>query len=92
MNTPESWYINNVNFSTNSNLSINKTIANVFNGKTPTGTAWDINYQASYLHYNGVISTYGSFKSFYMGWQWKAHIQIGTSTSLRTGGTTNHTG
>lgn len=37
MNTPESWYMNNFNFVTNTKLPIPKLVANVFNGKTPTG-------------------------------------------------------
>ena len=48
MNTPESWYINNVNFQTNFQTNINfpisKLVANVFNGKTPTGEEWTEQY------------------------------------------------
>lgn len=90
--TNESWYIRNVLFTTNTNLHINQVIANVFNGKTPTGTEWSANYQGGYLYYKGVVETYGNFTSFYMGEDWKSHIRIGTQTSLRSGGGPNHTG
>lgn len=42
MDTQYSWYIENVKFSTNTTLPINQVIANVFNGKTPTGTEWSL--------------------------------------------------
>jgi hypothetical protein len=90
--TNESWYIENVQFSTNTNLPLNQVIANVFNGKTPTGTEWNLKYAGGYLYYSGIIKTYGDFKSFYMGANWKAHITIGTQSSLRTGGHPHHTG
>ena len=73
-------------------MPINQVIANVFNGLTPTGTPWTPSYQGGYLYYSGVIKTYGDFKSFYMGANWKEHYMIGTNVSLRTGGGKNHTG
>lgn len=71
---------------------MNQVIANVFNGLTPTGSQWSQNYDKGYLYYNGIIRTYGNFQSFYMGENWKAHVVIGTKTSLRTGGGPHHTG
>jgi hypothetical protein len=71
MNTPESWYMNNFSFLTNTKLPIPKLIENVFNGKTPTGEDWTDKYESGYLYYNGVVRTYGHFNSFYMGRAWK---------------------
>jgi hypothetical protein len=74
MNTPESWYINDLEFKTvkmTINLPILKVVANVFNGKTPTGEEWTDKYEGGLLTYHGIMRTYGHFNSFYMGWQWK---------------------
>jgi hypothetical protein len=92
MNTEYSWYMNNAAFTTTEGLDKYQAIANIFNGKTPTGTDWSIGYEGGYLYYDGIIQTYGNFKSFYMGCQWKAHITIGTAVSLRSGGGQHHSG
>ncbi len=42
-------------------FNLNQIIANVFNGKTPTGTAWSLEYNEGYLFYGGVIKTYGKW-------------------------------
>ena len=52
----------NVKFKTTTNLPINQVIANVFNGKTPTGTDWTLAYDGGYLQYEGVVKTYGDFQ------------------------------
>ena len=90
--TDQSWYMQNVKFKTTTNLPINQVIANVFNGKTPTGTDWTLAYDGGYLQYEGVVKTYGDFQSYYMGQNNKQHVRIGTNTTLRTGGTKDHTG
>ncbi len=95
MNTPESWYINDFEFKTvvmTKNLPILKAVANVFNGKTPTGEEWTDKYEGGFLQYHGIVRTYGHFNSFYMDGQLKEHIQIGSKSSLRTGGRPSHTG
>lgn len=74
MKTPESWYINNFEFKTvkmTINLPILKVVANVFNGKTPTGEEWTDKYEGGLLQYHGIVRTYGHFNSFYMGRHWK---------------------
>ena len=70
----------------------NQVLANVFNGKTPTGTEWSQGYNQGYLFFSGVIYTYGNWDKFWMGWTNAPYVNIGSQTSLRVGGSNHHTG
>jgi basic membrane lipoprotein Med (substrate-binding protein (PBP1-ABC) superfamily) len=42
-------------------VNLNQIVANVFNGKTPTGNQWSLGYNEGYLVYSGTIKTYGNW-------------------------------
>ena len=71
---------------------MNKVIANVFNGKTPTGTQWSQTYNEGNLIFSGIIKTYGVWDKFWMGWHKDPYVKIGTNTTLKSGGHVYHTG
>jgi hypothetical protein len=93
MNTSESWYIENVKLKAyivnnlpgyppqyvdSAIICLNEVIANVFNGKTPTGHPWTQEYNQGFLSFSGVIKTYGSWDQFWQGCTAKPYVKIGS--------------
>jgi peptide methionine sulfoxide reductase MsrB len=75
---------------TKSKNKIFRSLARVFNGKTPSGKAWNASYTGGYVWINGRLSTFGKWNKFYEGCGWKNYYNVGQVISLRTGGDISH--
>jgi len=49
------------------NVNTYEMLANIFNGKTPTGTEWTNTYDKAYFWFTGRLTTLGSWTSMYEG-------------------------
>ena len=104
MHTDQSWVLGNVSITaskmlsyllSNNSVSIPEYAANVFNGLTPTGTQWAIDYPIGYLWFSGQFITYEAWSSMYVGCTGEngvLYYHVNQQASLRTGGHESHTG
>ena len=88
MNTENSWILKTVLLSPEGTKE--KYAMNIFNGLTPAGTNWFVNYTDGYLYFTGTLQTYGSFSSILIGCSYYKYL--GNVTFFRTGGAFMHTG
>ena len=96
-----SWIIKNVKFSAgktkeygsyDNSCDTYEMLANIFNGKTPTGTDWTADYDKAYVWFSGHFVTFGSWTSMYEGKDYKSYVKTGTDYAFRCGGHPYHCG
>ena len=84
--TLNSWYLINNSFNTTylnqSNLYFY--LSNFFNGKTPTNTIWNINYDEGYIRFCGNLKTFGNWSNMYFGCN--SYKNINDLLCFRSGG------
>ena len=91
INSTKSWIMENVNFSkANTNLDLISLLTNIFNGKTPTGENWNLEYSTGYIFYEGTFKSFQNWDKIFYGCS--SFLPINSKSSFRSGGGVSHTG
>ena len=67
-------------------------IANAWNGLTPDGQTWKINYDKGFIHFSGILKTRGTWSQIQVGTNPCQYFTVGQQASFRQGGHINQKG